>query len=259
MKRFIKQAYHSKIGRVARNFTGFRPPIFLYDYEEEYLASDLFVWRTDHGFETIFKATNILEKFYGITSILKFIFYDNLGNFLREMDLEFSEGALSFLINENLLGRSGYGTFCVFNCPKKQTSKQISITNRCYVGYGKESAFSMFHGNIVSLMVHPTKPINEFENSIVPAVTSRKGVYRYTIQKNFDLDATTTLCFSNPLNRVINFSVNRVKGTINSRGCNLFPVIDNQLDGLITIESDFMFPRPIIICEKGDYLDCHHA
>lgn len=245
--------------RVIRNVTGIRPPLFLYVYEKQYLASDLFIWRTDNGFKTIFKATNILEKFYGVDSSLRCIFYDNSGVLLKEIEIDFSHGSLSLLIDEELLGMTGYGTFCVFNWPKKKTSKHLNITNKCYVGYGLNDSFSMFHGNIVSLMVHPDTPITEIEGSLAPAVSSRKGTHKYIIQKRFDPAAENTLCFSNPLKRDINIHVNGVKETINPRGCTLLRVVNYPMNELIEIESDFIFPRPIIVSQRGDYLDCHHA
>ena len=53
-----------------RNFFGFRPPVVLLDNKKSFLASDLFFWRTDQGYSTIFKASDILKKFYDEESAL---------------------------------------------------------------------------------------------------------------------------------------------------------------------------------------------
>lgn len=259
MKRFLKIFFHSKIGRHFRNLIGFRPPIFLYDYEKQYLASDMFIWRTDHGFETIFKASDILKKYYEINSILRVLFYDSNGTLIKESSYDFKGGALTINIDKELLGVEDFGTFCVFNVPKENFSKQLNVTNRCYIGFGRNGSFSMLHGNIVGLMTDPNTSKTDFEKSIVPAVSPRKGTYKYVIQKKHLTHYTTTLGFSNPLNRNIMISVNGNKKIIKSRGCVLVPLVIESTNGLVEVYSDFVFPRPIVICDDGKFIDCHHA
>ena len=62
IRKILKLIFHSKFFRIIRNTIGFRPPVFMYDYETEYLASDLFIWRTDKDFQTVFKSSDILKK-----------------------------------------------------------------------------------------------------------------------------------------------------------------------------------------------------
>ncbi len=260
MKKFLKKVFNSSFGITIRNLVNFRPPIFLHLYKEQYLASDLFVWRTDNKYETIFKGSNIIKKYYGLRSGLKIIFYRESGSLLKEIDIDFPEiGTFTLLINEELLGVESTGTFCVFNYPKDKTQKKLSVTNRCYVGYGRMGSFSMFHGNMVALLLRQDTPLNAMANCLTPAVSSRTGTYEYIIQKKFDSESIVTLVFSNPLHRKVNFSVNGKKSTIKPRGCNLFLVDDHTLDGIITVQSDFIFPRPIVICENENYIDCHHG
>lgn len=260
MKKFLKQVFNSNLGITVRNLVNFRPPQFLHSYTEQYLASDLFVWRTDNNYETIFKGSNILKKYYGLRSGLKIIFYNASGSLIKEIDIDFPEiGTFTLLINKELLGLENIGTFCVFNYPKDKTHKKLSVTNKCYVGYGKAGSFSMFHGNMVALMLRQDVPSCAMANSLFPSISSRTGTYEYKIQKNFDSLATVTLVFSNPLRREVNYSVNNKKNMIKPLGCSLFLVDDCKVNGVITIKSDFIFPRPIVICENENYIDCHHG
>ena len=157
------------------------------------------------------------------------------------------------------MGVEGKGTFCVFNYPKDKIKQKLSVTNRCYVGYGRNGSFSMFHGNMVALMLSQDTHPSMMANSLSPSVSSRSGTYEYMIQKKFDSESIVTLVFSNPLCRKVNFSVNGKKSTIKPRGCNLFLFDGFTADGVITIKSDFIFPRPIVICENENYIDCHHG
>lgn len=260
MKKFLKQVFNSSLGISVRNLVNFRPPKFLHVYKEQYLASDLFVWRTDNNYETIFKGSNILKKYYSLRSGLKIIFYNESGSLLKEIDIDFPEiGTFTLLINEELLGVESTGTFCVFNYPKDKTQRKLSVTNKCYVGYGRAGSFSMVHGNMVALYLRQDTPSSAMANSLSTSVSSRAGTYKYMIQKKFDSESIVTLVFSNPLRRDVNFSVNGKKNTIKPQGCSLFLVDDYTVDGVITIKSDFIFPRPIVICENENYIDCHHG
>ena len=61
MKKYLKPLYNSVLGIAFRNLVGFRPPVSLLQNEKSFLASDLFVWRTDQSYSTIFKASDILK------------------------------------------------------------------------------------------------------------------------------------------------------------------------------------------------------
>ena len=80
MKKYLRPLFDSRLGIALRSLTGFRAPIFLLGNQKSYLASDLFVWRTDRGYSTIFKASDILKKFYGEDSTLLLFFFDHQGH-----------------------------------------------------------------------------------------------------------------------------------------------------------------------------------
>tara|TARA_B100000315_G_C14578033_1_gene588953 strand:- start:1429 stop:2124 length:696 start_codon:yes stop_codon:yes gene_type:complete len=231
--------------------------MFLYDCEDDYISSDLFLWRTDKGFETVFKASDILRKYYGVDSVLRVIFYDSSGVFIYQKDFKFDDSTLTIEIKGELLNREDIGTFAVFNVPTEQTSKNINVTNRCYVGYGRNGSFSMVHGNIIGVMTSPKGTDRGFHQSITPAISGRKGSYKYVIQKRNDGDKNTSLGFTNPLNRRIYVNVNGNISQINPRGCALITV--DTAEDIFEVKSDFIFPRPIVICDDGRFIDCLHG
>ena len=61
----------------------------------------------------------------------------------------------------------------------------------------------------------------------------------------------------NPLNRDIRVSVSGNTVQIRSRCCEAIKV--DKFDEIIVIESDFIFPRPMVFSENGDFVDVHHG
>lgn len=261
MRKFIRDVFHSKMGRAVRDQIDFRPTTFLYDYEEEYLASDLFVWRTDNGFKTIFNSSDILKKYYNISSTLKFVFFNNDGQFIKELQGDFDKSGMnSLLIDKQLMGTEGFGTFFVINAPNERGTQKLNVTNRCYIGYGKGDKFSMVHGNIVALMLNPSECDKPPHLSVKSAITPRKGNFTYVLQEKFDPDNSNTLCFTNPLDRTITISLNGgVTHLIKSKGCLFIELSKEQTSGVIEVKSDFYWPRPSVMVERNGFLDCHHC
>ena len=79
------------------------------------MASDLFVWRTDRGYSTIFKASDILKKFYGEDLNFFAFFFDHQGHKILSKALDFNNGMAELTIDKDLIGAEGLGTFCAFN------------------------------------------------------------------------------------------------------------------------------------------------
>lgn len=260
MKRLARNMFNSPLGVAIRNIVGFRPPVFLFPLKSSFLASDLFIWRTDNGMETRFVVSDILRKYYLTESTARFVFYDKRGMFIKEDELSFIDGSLELIISPEYLGQADIGTFCVFNLPKHPVHYKLNVTNRCYFGYGLQGSFSMCHGNLVAVMIDGSQSSasRNILANIEPSVTSRKGVYTYTIQKFFDPEATNFLLFTNPLDRSIRIKTGEILNTILPRGCVMLELEDN-LENPIRVESDFAFPRPVIISELGEFIDVHHG
>ena len=154
-----------------------------------------------------------------------------------------------------LTGTEGLGTFCAFNILLNPSDKQIKATNRCYVGYGKKGSFSMVHGNLIAL--YTNKLSNLGLSDIKPAVSPVKGKYKYYLQKsNFEF-FDNSLVFTNPLDRDITVSISDDTFQIGSRCCETKQI--HKANETIVIESDFIFPRPLVFSESGDFVDVHHG
>ena len=258
MKKYLKLIYNSFLGIALRNIVGFRPPKYILENKTSYSASDLFVWRTDNGYSTIFKASNILKKFYGEDSSLLFFFFDQQGREIFSKTLNFHGNIAELTIDSDFVGREGLGTFCAFNILKSPSEIQVKATNRCYVGYGKRGAYSMVHGNLIALYTTKlTKLTFDSPVSMKPAMSSRKGAYKYYIQKPNQNFFSNSLVFANPLERYISVSVSGKTFKLGSKCCEVIHV-DND-DETIVIESDFIFPRPLVFSETGDFVDVHHS
>ena len=182
MKKYLKPLYNSALGIAFRNLVGFRPPVSLLENEKSFLASDLFVWRTDQAYSTIFKASDILKKFYDEDSALLLFFFDQNGREIFSKTLHFNDGIAELTIDMALIGTESLGTFCAFNILLNPSENKIKATNRCYVGYGKKGSFSMVHGNLIALYTNKLKSLGL--SDIKPAVSPKKGKYKYYLQKS---------------------------------------------------------------------------
>ena len=82
MKSLVKKLANTNIGILLRNTLKFRP-VSLKPFEKDYptSVSDAFLWRTDNGYKTIFKYSDILNLFYKIkNSWVEFHFIQKIMN-----------------------------------------------------------------------------------------------------------------------------------------------------------------------------------
>ena len=88
-KLLINSLFRKKFSKKLRNFFNIRPTFDLIDYTSENLTiSDAFFWRTDNGFKTTFKFTNLISFFYKINEEdLSVIFFDKDNKFINEEKL----------------------------------------------------------------------------------------------------------------------------------------------------------------------------
>lgn len=254
--KFLKPLANSKIGVFLREKTGLRPPIFLFG-NEPFLSSDLFFWRTDAGYSTIFKASDILSKYYNKESTLLLIFFDSHGAFLLKKSVEFHYGLAVVTITTDLLGMEGIGTFVALNVPEEPLSCDVQVTNRCYVGYGKHDSYSMVHGNMTGIKAQPNIESIDPLKYIKPAISGRNGNFKYHLQKPKHPSLKMSLIFTNPLERKIEVVINKKPYEIDRMSC--IVVLVPKEDESVLVESNFVWPRPLVFCEKGKFIDVHHG
>jgi hypothetical protein len=260
MKKFFKKLTRTKLGIKVRQTLGIRPSIFTWGENEVGVISDLFFWKTDEGFSTRFRASDIIGKYYNLASTLVLVFFDNKGNEILKEQFSFGEtNQLTVDITHSFVGYHGIGTFCAFNVVAEKPTKNIFPINRCYVGYGFDDFYSMVHGNLPALITHPVLEKKSGKNNMVirPTMTKRKGDYSYYLQLPNISGEQLVLVFTNPIDRRIRISVGDMMEVIDPFGCSTISV--SQACGLIRITSDFIFPRPIVFRKSKSFFDVSHG
>ena len=85
MKSLVKKLANTNIGILLRNNLNFKP-VSLKLFEKDYptSVSDAFLWRTDNGYKTKFKYSDILNLFYKIkNSWVEFHFYSKNNELIK--------------------------------------------------------------------------------------------------------------------------------------------------------------------------------
>jgi len=260
MKKFLKKLTRTKLGITVRQSLGIRPSMFTWSENEVGAISDLFFWKTDEGFSTIFRASDTIGKYYNLESTVAFVFFDNNGNEILKKQFSFRKtGQLSVDITDSFIGYRGVGTFCAFNVVAEKLTKNIAPINRCYVGYGFDGFYSMVHGNVPALITNPVleKKSDKINMIIRPTISKRKRSYSYYLQLPNIPGEQLELVFTNPIHRRIKISIGGKIVVIAPFGCATIPV--SQACGLIHITSDFIFPRPIVFRMSQRFFDVSHG
>ena len=153
MKSLIKKLANTNIGILLRNSLNFKP-VSSKSSEKDYpiSVSDAFPWRTDNGYKTKFKYSDILNLFYKIkNSLVEFHFYSKNNELIKiekVSDLNLSnEIEISSKYLNNL---EDYGTFYIYHFSENTNDLNNSdiIINRCYLGYSQNNnLYSFVHGN----------------------------------------------------------------------------------------------------------------
>lgn len=258
MKLLVKKLANTNIGILLRNSLNFKP-VNLKHFEKDYpiSVSDAFLWRTDKGYKTKFKYSDILNLFYKVkNSWVEFHFYSKNNELIkieRVNDLNLSN---ELEINSKYLNNlEDYGTFNIYHFSEntKDLSNKDIISNRCYLGYSQNNnLYSFVHGNTLgkfsSMFSNKT-----FLTDIVK--TSLFQNHTYTIQKYFDGFDKNELFFTNPTSKTIKFSIENKNYELKPN-CSLLVEIKKSI---ISIKSNCLFLRPTIFSYKEKYLDVHHS
>tara|TARA_Y100000816_G_C26096288_1_gene580267 strand:+ start:329 stop:1099 length:771 start_codon:yes stop_codon:yes gene_type:complete len=256
VRSLLKKIYNTNILVTLRNKTGFRPTRYT-SFEKVKSGSsisDAFFWRTDQGYETKFKFTDLPKLYFNDeTSQVKILIYSNDNKRIKKIEIENIDNTNEFIINKKLLGGiDGYGTFYVFHSyNSKNLEADISINNRCYTGYSKDGCYSSFvHGNLPAL--YETNS-NYFTDIVKNTIFKNQN---YIIQNNFSEFDYTELLFNNPTSEKIYISVNQNNFFLNPHSSKL---IKHSGTDKIHIKSNCYFVRPVIFTYKGTFYDVYHS
>ena len=149
-------------------------------------VSDAFLWRTDKGFQTKFKYSDILNTFFKIEdSWVEIEFYTKNNKLIKTEKILNLDHSNEININKRYLnGVEDYGTFYIYHHTNEKFSKENVISNRCYLGYSHNAnLYSFVHENTLTKI----KEINNRSeiNYDIVKISPVKNQY-YKIQKYFD-------------------------------------------------------------------------
>ena len=259
MKSLVKKLANSRYGIALRNYLNLYPINFANQKNAKYplTISDAFIWRTDNGYKTKFKYSDILNLFYKIdNSWVEFHFYSKKNELIKIKRIENLNLSNEIEINSEYLdGLEDFGVFYIFHFTKNKdnfNNKDI-ISNRCYVGYAqKNNLYSFVHGNSYVKFTN----INHGEyilGNIQKSSLFKK--YTYIIQKYFDEFDKNELIFTNPSSKIVKFTIQNKNFKIDPY-CTILIELNSSI---ISIKSNCTFFRPTIFSYKNGYMDVHHS
>ena len=258
MNLLIKKILNINFFILLRNSFNFRPvSIKIFKKKYPITVSDAFLWKTDNGYKTKFKYSNILDLFYKIKdSFVEFHFYSKDNKLIKIERVNSLNLSNEFEITSEYLDNiKDYGVFYIyhFSNNKSDLNYKNIISNRCYIGYSQNNnLYSFVHGNTLSRFTSINSHSLIFTNLVK---TSFFKNHIYTIQKYFDDFDKNELYFVNPTSNIIHFSLDKKNYKLSS-GCSL---LIEPINSIVSIKSNCLFLRPTVFSYKGKYLDVHHS
>ncbi len=257
MKLLVKKIFNTRIIVFFRNLINFRPlRVSLNEINTPKSISDSFCWRTDQGFKTIFKYSDILGLFYGIKDSTVFLsFYNKKNILIKKLEIKDLNYSNTLEINSKLLGGiEDYGVFYIFHKTNSEINKETIISNRCYVGYSKNNnLYSFVHGNTYAKSDNIELHNKLKSHDIIKTSLNRQ---KYKIQNYFKDFTKTELFFANPTENSIDINIDNKKYYLEKRESLILEV--SNLSSII-FNSNCLYLRPIIFNYKDNYFDVYHG
>ena len=217
--------------------------------------SDAFCWRTDKGFRTIFKYSDILNILYNKkNSYVEFYFYSKDNILLKKLKFNNLNYSNELIIDKNFLnGLEDYGVFYVYHKVNDETKENFIISNRCYLGFSKNNNLDSFvHGNTIAKYMSLNS--NKQKTDLVKMSLFKNFIYR--VQSNMSHCDDVEFFFANPTSKKIKLELNKKKYKINP-GNSLIINLDDYIGN--TIKSNCAFLRPVVFNYKGKFIDVYHG
>lgn len=258
MKLLIKKLANTNFGITLRNALKIRP-VYLKTFgsSNNLSVSDAFLWRTDNGYKTKFKYTDILDLFYKIkNSRVELHFYsknnellkiDKINNLQLSNELEITDKYLNNI--------QDYGVFYIYHFVdyKLPIDNKNIISNRCYLGYSQnENIYSFVHGNTLAKFTNIDSKAKTFTDIVKTSIFTN---HYYTIQKYFENFDNNELFFSNPTSKIIKIYLNKEIYKLKP-GCS--QIVNTKMK-IITFKSNCLFLRPTVFSYKNGFVDVHHS
>lgn len=236
-----------------RNLLGIKPAIFLINLNKKNIStSDAFFWRTDSGYSTVFKFSDILSLYLNENlNEVEILFYDKFNKFLKSKKITKINLNNKLVVDKIFLnGLEDYGIFYIFHKSKNKINS--IIRNSCYTGYSyKNSLPSFVHGNLITSFKSFDGNYSKF--GIVGFSKFKKNIYKIQNYHNFD---KTEIAFMNPTKKNLDVIINGRKFTLES--CNA-KILDIGEEKTISIISKCYLLRPVIFNYKKNFIDVYHG
>ena len=141
MKSLIRKNIYKYLG--VKEPLGLRPDSTSVYSIQNASISDCFCWRTDQGYKTVFRFTDILELFYEINSTIEIIFYSKNNKFIKKIILDKNNLSNELIIDKIFMNNiESYGVFFIFHqsdrvdlldlaSPAPITYAYLETTNYC--------------------------------------------------------------------------------------------------------------------------------
>lgn len=256
MKSLVRKILSNRISILLRNTLNIKPVrISKYYLNENISMSDAFLFRTDSSFKTILRFSDIPNIFYDYkeTSV-EIKFYDFNNNFLKKKIIYPTKINNELIIDKFFLDDlETYGHFYIFHNINDFDNKNVSFSNRCYVGFSKsDKNYSFVHGNTYV-------KAKDLKNGIISSNFSNISLlanFKYVLQENFSNIDYVELFFCNPTSKDLRLKINEKKINLLKNCDQRFKLNDASK---IEIISNCANLRPIVFTHKGEFYDVHHG
>ena len=256
MKSLIKKITSEKLRTILKNNLNYKIVPFSLEKAKYSSVSDAFLWRTDNGFSTIFKYTDILKLFFKIEeTYVEIVFYNKENKQIKKITINEMNYSNELLINSEFLNHTNdYGTFYIYHFTNQKIEKENILSNRCYLGFSKKNNIHSFvHGNTFSRFKKIDDQKKEETNIINTTFYKNQ---KYKIQKYFGGFDKHELFFANPTSKIINFSIDKEEFILKGGSLIMIKIIEKEQ---IEIKSNCLFFRPTIFSYNKNYFDVHHS
>lgn len=252
MKLSLKKLFNSQKIVKIRNLLSLKPlPIMTNNISNDSSVSDAFLWRTDNGYKTIFRFTDLVNNFfeYKNTSVeLHFFNKEHLK--VTTFNIENLENVNEIVIDKKMLNNTeDYGVFYIFH--NSFDKFKTSIRNSCYTGYSLNNCLPSFvHGNCPTAV----KMNNKISFNLIGRCLLKNQIY--TIQRLFETTSSLELVINNPLNHNLYLEINNSNYVLKANFTKIIKIKSNKK---IKLKSNCFFLRPIIFEKKNNFINVHHA
>lgn len=273
LKPLAQKIYSSAAMQRVRMATGWRAPMNMRPYSEEETVSDLFPWRVDEQWETLYALPNMISQF--APDVLEkdnvtLVIYDEMGSELKRKKLTLKPMEVQLLkIEDHLDGLTGAGTFAIFHDIRAHNifkTERAHPTERGYFAFKwrEDEIWSYVHGNLKAVSKNPANDKVHY----ISGYTKERQFYRPQLLFN-DCDRFE-LFYTNPSSKPRSLTlylkdksqnvVREMTAVIPPRGMHIFDIGNKDHDiAIVEGWGQIAMWRPLIKKYYQSHFDVFHS